>query len=74
VEARKQRIEGTVVLDVIFTATGEVRVLGVSQGLGHGLDENAIDAARRIRFRPATQAGAPVDQRALLHVVFQITG
>jgi TonB family protein len=74
VEARKQRIEGTVVLGVIFTATGEVRVLGVSQGLGHGLDENAIDAARRIRFRPATQAGAPVDQRALLHVVFQITG
>jgi TonB family protein len=74
VDARKQRIEGTVVLDVIFTATGEVKVLGVSQGLGHGLDENAIDAARRIRFRPATQAGAPVDQRALLHVVFEITG
>jgi len=74
VEARKQRIEGTVVLDVIFTATGEVKVLGVSQGLGHGLDENAVDAARRIRFRPATQAGAPIDQRALLHVVFEITG
>ena len=73
-EARAQKIEGTVLLDVTFAATGEVRVLGVVRGLGHGLDENAIDAARRIRFTPAIQAGAPVDQRVVLHVVFQITG
>ena len=73
-EARARKIEGDVLLDVIFAATGEVRVLGVTRGLGHGLDENAVDAARRIRFRPATQAGMPVDQRAILHVVFQITG
>ena len=73
-DARNQKIEGDVVLDVIFTANGEVHVLGVARGLGHGLDENAIDAARRIRFTPATQSGTPVDQRALLHVVFQITG
>ena len=73
-EARLQRVEGTVVLDVIFTASGEVRVLGVKRGLGHGLDENAVDAARHIRFVPATQAGAPVDQHVFLQVVFQITG
>ncbi|SRR5579883_177971 len=73
-EARAQKIEGTVLLDVVFAATGEVRVLGVVRGLGHGLDESAVDAARRIRFTPAKQAGTPVDQRVLLHVVFQITG
>lgn len=73
-EARMQKIEGTVLLDVIFTASGEVRVLGVKSGLGHGLDENAVDAARHIRFTPAMQAGTPVDQHVLLHVVFQITG
>ena len=73
-EARTEKIEGTVLLDVVFASTGEVRVLGVARGLGHGLDEKAIDAARRIRFHPATQLGTPVDQRVLLHVVFQITG
>lgn len=73
-EARSQRIEGSVLLDVIFAASGEVRVLGVVRGLGHGLDENAVDAARRIRFTPAMQAGIPVDQHVVLHVVFQITG
>ncbi len=73
-EARAQKIEGAVVLDVVFAASGEVRVMGVVRGLGHGLDENAIDAARHIRFAPATQSGTPVDQRVQLHVVFQITG
>ena len=73
-EARSQKIEGDVLLDVVFTAKGEVRVLGVVRGLGHGLDENAIDAARRIRFTPALQSGTPVDQHVTLHVVFQITG
>lgn len=73
-EARAQKIEGAVLLDVIFAASGEVRVLGVVRGLGHGLDENAMDAARRIRFTPALQSGMPVDQHVVLHVVFQITG
>ena len=73
-EARSQKIEGDVLLDVVFTAKGEVHVLGVVRGLGHGLDENAIDAARRIRFTPALQSGTPVDQHVTLHVVFQITG
>jgi TonB family protein len=72
-EARKQKIEGDVLLDVIFTATCEVRVLRVVQGLGHGLDENAIAAARRIRFTPASQSGSPIDQRVIIRVVFQIT-
>ena len=73
-EARTQKIEGDVLLDVVFAASGEVRVLGVVRGLGHGLDESAIDAARRIRFTPALQSGRPVDQHVTLHVVFQITG
>ena len=73
-EARAQKIEGDVLLDVIFTAGGEVRVLDVKRGLGHGLDENAIDAARHIRFHPATDGGKPVDQRAVVHIIFQITG
>jgi len=73
-EARQRKIEGTILLDVLFTASGEVRVLRVMRGLGYGLDENAMEAARRIRYTPATEAGSPVDQRVTLHVVFEITG
>jgi TonB family protein len=72
-EARQRKIEGDVVLDVIFTAACEVRVLRVVQGLGYGLDENAVSAARHIRFTPASQSGSPIDQRVTIRVVFQIT-
>ena len=72
-EARSRRIKGTVLLDVVFAASGQVRVVGVLRGLGYGLDEAAAEAARKIRFKPATEAGAPVDQRATLHVVFETT-
>jgi len=73
-EARAEKVEGAVLLDVVFAASGEVRVLGVVRGLGHGLDETAKDAARHIRFTPAMQSGMPIDQRVVLQVVFQITG
>ena len=54
-EARRARIEGDVVLEVLFTASGTLRVLRVVRGLGYGLDQNAIEAAAKIRFRPATE-------------------
>jgi TonB family protein len=71
-EARGLRLEGDVVLDVVFEASGVLRVLDVAQGLGHGLDEAAIDAARKIRFNPARRDGAPVDHQAKLRVVFRL--
>ena len=71
-EARALRLEGDVVLEVIFEAGGVLRVLAVAQGLGHGLDEAAIDAARKIRFNPARKDGAPVDHEAKLRVVFRL--
>ncbi len=63
-EARDKKIEGDVVLQVVFSASGEVRVVRVVQGLGYGLDEAAESAARQIRFRPATNDGQPVDTTA----------
>jgi len=71
-EARGLHLEGDVVLDVIFEASGVLRVLGVSHGLGHGLDGAAIDAARKIQFNPARRDGAPVDHTAQLRVVFRL--
>lgn len=71
-EARRLKIEGEVVLDVIFVSTGQLRVLGVQQALGHGLDEAAIEAARNIEFKPARRDGKPIDHAARLHIVFQL--
>ena len=56
-EARKLGLEGDVLVDVIFPASGPVQVLRVTKGLGHGLDEAAIRAAQQIRFKPAMQNG-----------------
>jgi hypothetical protein len=40
--------------------------------MGHGLDEAAIAAANKIRFRPAQRNGQPMDSTAVVHVVFQL--
>jgi TonB family protein len=72
-EARRLHVEGEVLLQVMFTATGQVRVLRVLHSLGYGLDEAATQAAERIRFSPAEQEGRPVDSTATLHIVFQLS-
>jgi len=71
-EARKLRIEGEVLVEVVFEATGKVRVVRVVRGLGHGLDEAAVQAAEQIRFKPAQQDGQPTDFAAVLHIIFQL--
>ncbi len=71
-EARKLRIEGEVLLEVVFESNGKIRVVKVVRGLGHGLDEAAMRAAEQIRFRPALQDGQPVDFTAVLHIMFQL--
>ena len=72
-EASSARIEGTVSLELEFTAAGDVRVLRVVRGLGHGLDEAAQRAALRIRFKPAQAGGTPVDSRATVHITFRLS-
>ena len=71
-EARRLRIEGEVLVEVIFRASGQVQAVRVVKGLGHGLDEAALRAAEQIRFKPAIQQGQPVDFPAVAHIVFQL--
>ena len=71
-EARQLHIEGQVTLSVLFGSTGNLRVLRVVQGLGHGMDEAAMAAAEHIRFKPAERDGRPVDSTALVHIIFQL--
>jgi len=71
-EARSLKLEGEVLLEVMFGANGSLHVNRVVRGLGHGLDEAAVAAANKMRFKPALRMGQPVDSTAIVHVLFQI--
>jgi TonB family protein len=71
-EARSLKLEGEVLLEVSFAANGTLHVNRVVRGLGHGLDEAAIAAANKIRFKPALRNGQPMDSVAIVHVTFQM--
>jgi TonB family protein len=71
-EARNLKLEGEVLLEVEFAANGQLHVTRVVRGLGHGLDENAVAAANKMRFKAALRNGQPVDSAAIVHVVFQM--
>ncbi|HTW31151.1 MAG TPA: energy transducer TonB [Candidatus Sulfotelmatobacter sp.] len=71
-EARSMKLEGEVLLEMTFYANGTLRVNRVVRGLGHGLDEAAISAANKIRFKPALRSGQPVDATVIVHVLFQM--
>jgi len=71
-EARSAGIQGEVLLDVLFRASGESQVLRLVHGLGHGLDESAAEAARQIQFRPAGRDGLAVDSSAIVHISFEL--
>ncbi len=71
-EGRQLKVEGEVLLEVVFTAGGQIKIKGVVHGLGHGLDESAIRAAEKIQFKPALKDGQPTDFPAVLHILFQL--
>jgi TonB family protein len=56
-EARQNGVTGSVLLKAIFTADGAVTNIKVASGMPYGLEENAIDAAKKIRFIPAVKDG-----------------
>lgn len=71
-EARQLKLEGEVLIEVVFGANGQLHVTRVVRGLGHGLDESALAAANMMRFKPAMRNGVAVDSTAVVHVVFRL--
>jgi TonB family protein len=70
-KARERKIEGKVVLSALFTRDGKLKDVVVEQKLGYGLDENALDAAKRLTFDPAQVGNEPIDVRA--HIIYYFT-
>jgi TonB family protein len=71
-EGRSLKLEGDVVVDVVFLANGKVEVSRVVSGLGHGLDEAAVRAAQQIQFKPAKREGEVVDFPARVRIEFRL--
>ncbi|MGB7722426.1 MAG: energy transducer TonB [Bryobacteraceae bacterium] len=71
-EARRAKIQGTVVLHIEVDTRGQAQNITVRQSLGLGLDERAIEAVRRWRFRPGYRNGKPWVASALVQVNFRL--
>jgi TonB family protein len=71
-EARKAKYQGTVVLSIVVDDHGIPRNIRVVRPLGLGLDEKAIEAVQRWRFRPGMKGGRPVATQASVEVNFRL--
>lgn len=71
-EARKAKFQGTVVLFVVVDEKGNPRDLRVIRPLGLGLDQKAIEAVEKWKFRPGTKDGKPVPVQATIEVNFRL--
>jgi TonB family protein len=71
-EARKAKYQGTVQLYVEIDTSGRARNLKVVHSLGLGLDERAMEAVAKWKFRPGTKAGKAVTVMALIDVTFRL--
>jgi TonB family protein len=71
-EARKAKYSGTVTLNAVVDESGKPTNIVVTQPLGFGLDENAVQALQRWRFRPASQNGVPVSAPVRIEMSFYV--
>jgi TonB family protein len=72
-QARQAKIGGTVVLMIKIDEQGNVTEASeTSKPLGEGLDEKAIEAVKKWKFKPATRYGVPVTVRATVEFTFRL--
>jgi len=71
-EARRAKINGTVILVVDVDTEGHIANVRIAKSLGMGLDEKAMEAVLRWKFRPGRQNGKPVTMPARIEVNFHL--
>ncbi|MBC7900111.1 MAG: energy transducer TonB, partial [Saprospiraceae bacterium] len=70
--ARQARAQGTVKLAVLFGVNGKVQHFLKLNGIGYGLDEQAIIAARQLSFEPQMKDGKPVSVVKIIEYNFTL--
>ena len=71
-EARKAKYSGAVLLSIIVDTEGRAREIHVVKSLGMGLDEKAVEAVEKWKFRPGMKGGQAVNVRATIEVNFRL--
>jgi len=71
-ESRKAKFNGIVLVNFIVDANGKPQNVHVLRGVGMGLDEKAVDAVKKYKFKPALEAGKPVPVELNVEVNFQV--
>ncbi|MBI2063327.1 MAG: energy transducer TonB [Candidatus Yanofskybacteria bacterium] len=71
-EARKAKLQGTVILYVEIDTNGNVRKVLVRRGLGLRLDERAVEAVKQWKFKPGTKEDKPVIVSVIIEVIFRL--
>jgi protein TonB len=71
-QAREANIAGKVRVELRVDATGAVVSARVLEGLGYGLDEAALEAARAARFEPATLCGKATETTFVIGMRFSL--
>lgn len=71
-DARKAKFQGTVVIALVVDEKGNPRDIRVVRPLGMGLDQKAIEAVEKWRFRPGQKDGKAVATQATIEVSFRL--
>jgi protein TonB len=71
-EARKAKYQGSVTLQIVVDEKGVPTDIRVVKKLGLGLDEKAIEAVAKWRFKPGMKDGKPVAVIATIEVSFRL--
>jgi TonB family protein len=71
-EARRNKVQGVVVLRLLVDETGSVKNIRIVRGLPDGLNEKAIEAGYKLRFKPAMKDGKPVSYSTVVEMTFKL--
>ena len=71
-EARKAKFSGTVLLSIVVDTEGHARDIHVVKSVGMGLDEKAMEAVIKWKFKPGMKGGLAVNVRAQIEVNFRL--
>jgi periplasmic protein TonB len=71
-KARRAKLQGTVVLTLVVSSSGNPTMIRVTQSLGHGLDEKAIEALGQWKFEPGSKDEKPVAVEMAVQIDFRL--
>jgi len=71
-EARRLKYQGVCAISIVVDTRGYPQNLRVVRALGMGLDEKALEAVRKYRFKPALKNGKPVPAIMTIEVNFRL--